>query len=75
MRKSFKINQYLLSVLTVLAQDTGRSLDDLGEEAIQDLLMKHNRPRTLAEAFRQSLRTLPLNDNGDEKYTASRYRD
>ena len=64
MRKKIGIEGYLTDVLTVLAQDLGRPVENLADEAVRDLLRKHNRPRTLEEAFQQSLRTLPLNDNG-----------
>lgn len=66
MRKKIGIDNYLLGVLTVLAQDLGRSVESLADDAVRELLRKHNRPRSLEEAFRQSLRTLPLNDNGGE---------
>ena len=66
MRKKVEIDPYLLGVLTVLAQDFGCSVESLADDAVRELLRKHNRPRTLEEAFRQSLRTLPMNDNGGE---------
>jgi hypothetical protein len=72
MRKKIGIEGYLLEVLTVLGQDLGRPVEALADEAVRDLLRKHNRPRTLEEAFQQSLRTLPLNDNGGERHKTSR---
>jgi len=72
MRKKLGIDGYLAGVLTVLAQDLSRPTEDLADEAIRDLLRKHNRPRTLEEAFKQSLRTLPLNDNGGERTKRTR---
>ena len=64
MQKKVGIDGYLMGVLTVLAQDMACSVESLADEAVRDLLRKHNRPRTLEEALRQSLRTLPMNDNG-----------
>jgi hypothetical protein len=48
--------------LDQLAHDTGRSIHDLADEAICDLLKKHRRPRSLLEALRQSTRQHPAND-------------
>jgi len=70
MQKKVGIDGYLMGVLTVLAQDLGCSVESLTDEAVRDLLRKHNRPRTLEEALRQSLRTLPMNDNGGEQKRA-----
>ncbi|MGE4064772.1 MAG: hypothetical protein AB7E79_15520 [Rhodospirillaceae bacterium] len=72
MRKKIGLDGYLAGILTVLAQDLGRPVDELADEAVRDLLRKHNRPRTLEEAFKQSLRSLPLNDNGGERTKRTR---
>ena len=48
--------------LDELAQETGRSIQSLTEEAYGDLLKKHRRPRTLLEALRASTRQHPAND-------------
>jgi len=72
MRKKLGIDGYLMGVLSVLAQDLGRPTESLADEAVRDLLRKHDRPRSLEEALRQSLRTLPLNDNGGERQKNSR---
>ena len=66
MRKKVGIDNYLMSSLAVLAQDFGCSVESLADDAVRELLRKHYRPRTLEEAFRQSLRTLPMNDNGGD---------
>lgn len=64
MRKTLKIEGELLGALRQFAADSGRTLDDLGHEAVGLLLKKHCRPRSLQEALKMSLRSLPLNDNG-----------
>ena len=49
--------------LEMLARDTGRSVQDLAEEAFADLLGKYHRPVSLKEALRESARRLPANDD------------
>lgn len=49
--------------LDLLAKDTGRSVQDLAEEAFGDLLGKYHRPASLKEALRESARRLPANDD------------
>jgi hypothetical protein len=49
--------------LEMLARDTGRSVQDLAEEAFADLLGKYHRPASLKEALRESARRLPANDD------------
>jgi predicted transcriptional regulator len=48
--------------LDQLAHETGRSVHDLADEAICDLLKKYRRPRSLLEALRESTRQHPAND-------------
>jgi hypothetical protein len=49
--------------LEMLARDTGRSVQDLADEAFADLLGKYHRPTSLKEALRESARRLPANDD------------
>ena len=49
-------------VLNCLALQTGRSLQDLADEAFRDLLRKHRRPATLLDALRESVRMQPANE-------------
>ncbi len=49
--------------LDLLAKDTGRSVQDLADEAFADLLGKYHRPASLKEALRESARRLPANDD------------
>ena len=56
MRKMVNINTATLAALELLAADRGANLQDLVEEALADLLKKHQRPVTTKEMFAQSLR-------------------
>jgi len=49
--------------LDLLAKDSGRSVQELADEAFADLLAKYHRPASLKEAFRESARRLPANDD------------
>jgi hypothetical protein len=46
-----------------LAKDRMSTLQELAEEAFQDLLKKHRRPTTLKEMLRESARSRPANDH------------
>jgi non-ribosomal peptide synthetase component F len=63
MRKVFELEPETIQGLKQFADDSGRTLDDLAEEAFGLLLKKHCRPRTLKEAFQMSLRQFARNDN------------
>jgi hypothetical protein len=63
MRKLFDLAPDMLNALKLFAQDSGRSFDDLAEEAFALLLRKHCRPRGLQQALLFSLRSVPRNDN------------
>lgn len=54
-RKMVTFHTAELTALTLLARDEGKSLQDLIDEAVGDLLKKHKRPTTTREMFRQSL--------------------
>ena len=49
--------------INLLSRDTGKSLQELANEAFADLLAKHHRPRTLKDALKQSSRAQPANEN------------
>jgi hypothetical protein len=66
MRKVFELESELLQSLKQLADDSGRSMDQLADEAFGLLMKKHCRPRTLKEAFQMSLRRFARNDNEGE---------
>jgi len=55
MRKMIHIPTASLDALERLATDSGKSFQDLIDEAIADLLKKHKRPVTLTEMLRGSL--------------------
>jgi hypothetical protein len=48
--------------LNQLALASGKTFQELADEAFRDLLRKHHRPATLQEALRQSARLQPSND-------------
>ena len=62
-RKLIEFAPELWLALDLLARDTGRSMQDLADEAFADLLAKYHRPASLKEALRESARRLPANDD------------
>ncbi len=66
MRKMIHIATASRDALERLAADNGKSFQDLIDEAIADLLKKHNRPVTLTEMLRGSLA------DGDKRKTGNR---
>ena len=58
-RKLVNFHGSQLTALTLLAQDEGKSFQELIDEAVGDLLRKHKRPTTTSEMFKQSLRGKP----------------
>ena len=61
--KRIHIESISLDALELLASDEGKSLQELMEEAVADLLKKHRRPVGLKNALRESLRRAPANAN------------
>jgi hypothetical protein len=55
MRKMIHIATASRDALETLAADSGKTFQDLIDEAIADLLKKHKRPVTLKEMLRDSL--------------------
>lgn len=62
-RKVIEFASEVWLALDLLAKDTGRSVQDLSDEAFVDLLGKYHRPTSLKEALRESARRLPANDD------------
>jgi hypothetical protein len=62
-RKLIEFAPEIWLALEMLAKDTGRSVQDLADEAFGDLLSKYQRPATLKDALRESARRLPANDD------------
>ena len=56
-----------LQALELLSSDSGRSLQQLADEAFADLLAKHHRARTFKDALKQSARPIPANENKPKK--------
>jgi hypothetical protein len=69
MRKMIHIATASVDALKALAAHSGKTFQDLIDEAIADLLKKHNRPVTLKEMLRGSLAG---DGDGKPKKTAHR---
>jgi len=69
MRKMIHIATASVDALEALAAQSGKTFQDLIDEAIADLLKKHNRPVTLKEMLRGSLAG---DGDGKPKKTAHR---
>ena len=66
-RKLIGFEADTLQALDLLSRDSGRTLQELADEAFADLLAKRHRPRTLKEALKQSSRREPANENRPPK--------
>ncbi|HZP10026.1 hypothetical protein [Methyloceanibacter sp.] len=62
-RKLIEFRPEIWQALVLLARDSGKSLDELADEAFTDLLRRYSRPISLKEALRESARRLPANDD------------
>ena len=62
-RKLIEFAPEIWLALDMFAKDTGRSIQDLADEAFADLLAKYQRPASFKEALRESTRRLPANDD------------
>jgi len=62
-RKLIEFAPEIWLALDLLAKDTGRSVQELAGEAFADLLVKYQRPTSLKDALRESMRRLPANDD------------
>jgi hypothetical protein len=61
-RKRIEFDVETWRALDGLARDRMASIQELADEAFGDLLKKHNRPVTLKEMLRASVRAHPDND-------------
>ena len=62
-RKLIEFAPEIWLALDMFAKDTGRTVQDLADEAFTDLLAKYHRPTSFKEALRESTRRLPANDD------------
>jgi hypothetical protein len=62
-RKLIAFDTEIIRALDLLSRDSGKDLQALADEAFADLLAKHQRPRTLKDALKQSTRRHPANEN------------
>lgn len=65
--KRVHLDTDVLHQVELLARDTGRSLQELADEAFGDLLKKHHRVIGLEAQLKASLRRAPANDPGRRK--------
>ena len=61
-RKPIGFDDATWQALEVLRRDKKKTLQELMDEAVGDLLKKHNRPTTLKEMLKESARKAPAND-------------
>ena len=62
-RKLIGFDDETLQAVELLSRDTGKTVQQLADEAFTDLLAKHHRPRTLKDALKQSSQRTPANEN------------
>ena len=70
-RKLIEFAPEIWQAFELLAKDSGKSPQDLAEEAFLDLLRKYRRPTSLKDALRESARRLPANDDAPPKRHAT----
>jgi hypothetical protein len=70
-RKLIGFDPDTLQALELLSRDSGRTMQELTNEAFADLLAKHHRPRTFKDALKQSARREPANENRPPKRRGS----
>jgi hypothetical protein len=66
-RKLIGFDPETLRALELLSSDSGKTVQQLADEAFADLLTKHHRPHTFVEALKQSVRPAPANENKPKK--------
>jgi hypothetical protein len=70
-RKLIGFDPETLQALELLSRDSGKSVQELSDQAFKDLLAKHHRPRALKDALKQSSRREPANENRPSKRRGS----
>ncbi len=66
-RKRIEFDRATWHALDLLARDSMKTVQDLVDEAIADLLKKKGRPSNLKDALTLSSRRLPANDAAPSK--------
>lgn len=61
-RKLIEFDAGTWQALDALRHDSMTSIQELIDEAMSDLLKKHNRPTTFREMLKASTRSMPAND-------------
>jgi hypothetical protein len=61
--KRIAFDAALWQALHYLSLDSAKSMQQLADEAVRDLLKKYRRPITLREALKESVRMQPANDH------------
>jgi hypothetical protein len=70
-RKLVAFDPETQQALELLSRDSGKSFQQLADEAFTDLLAKHHRPRTFKDALVQSSRPVPANENKPKRGRSS----
>jgi len=65
-RKLIGFDPETLRALELLSSDSGKTIQQLADEAFADLLTKHH-CHTFVEALKQSVRPAPANENKPKK--------
>ena len=66
-RKLIGFDAETWQAIDLFSRASGKSFQELADEAFADLLIKHHRPRTLKDALKQSPRREPANENKPQK--------
>ena len=61
-RKTFNIDADVAYALETYSRESGARINELANEALSALLRKRHQPITVAEALRESVRSIPAND-------------
>lgn len=73
-RKTYTIDANVAYALETFARDGHRDPNQMAEDAFRDYLKKHNRPISVEEALRQSVRVIPANDRAPPEKKPGRKR-
>jgi hypothetical protein len=70
-RKLIGFDAETWQAIDLFSRASGKSFQELADEAFADLLIKHHRPRTFKDALKQSSRREAANENKPQKRRGS----